>query len=84
MQILHSPEREMIGNFLLKMAEKQVISARSAWYVDKRALRREFDQYLQMDPNGVELRNKLSINGAFNVSNSKNNYSLYSLYYLKI
>lgn len=58
----------MIGSFLLKMADKQVISARSAWYVDKRTLRREFDIYLQLEPNGNELRLKLALAGAFNVS----------------
>lgn len=58
----------MIGSFLLKMADKQVISARSAWYVDKRTLRREFEIYLQLEPNGNELRLKLALAGAFNVS----------------
>lgn len=58
----------MIGSFLLKMADKQVISARSAWYVDKRTLRREFDIYLQLEPNGNELRLMLALAGAFNVS----------------
>ncbi|XP_030554711.1 uncharacterized protein LOC115758287 isoform X1 [Drosophila novamexicana] len=60
-------ERELIGCFLLKMAEKQVISARSSWYVDKRTLRREFEQHLSWEPNSAELRIKLSINGANNI-----------------
>ncbi|KAH8418554.1 hypothetical protein KR222_000543, partial [Zaprionus bogoriensis] len=60
-------ERELIGSFLLKMTDKQVVSARSAWYVDKRTLRREFDQYLLWEPCGSELRIKLSINGPYNI-----------------
>ncbi|XP_062135558.1 uncharacterized protein LOC133845192 isoform X1 [Drosophila sulfurigaster albostrigata] len=60
-------ERELIGSFLLRMADKQVVSARSAWYVDKRTLRREFDQYIWSEPNSAEVRIKLSINGAFNI-----------------
>ncbi|XP_023160074.2 uncharacterized protein LOC111592226 isoform X2 [Drosophila hydei] len=60
-------ERELIGCFLLKMADNQVVSARSSWYVDKRTLRREFEQHLLWEPNSTELRVKLSINGSYNI-----------------
>lgn len=66
--VYKSLERELIGCFLLKMTDKQVVSARSGWYVDKRTLRREFDQHIFSEPNSTELRIKLSLNGAFNVS----------------
>lgn len=67
-RFLNSLERELIGCFLLKMADNQVVSARSSWYVDKRTLRREFEQHLLWEPNSTELRVKLSINGSYNVS----------------
>ncbi|XP_034477048.1 uncharacterized protein LOC117783648 isoform X1 [Drosophila innubila] len=67
MQQRKSWERELIGCFLLKMTDKQVVSARSGWYVDKRTLRREFDQHIYSEPNSTELRIKLSLNGAFNI-----------------
>ncbi|KRG05413.1 uncharacterized protein LOC6580910 isoform X2 [Drosophila mojavensis] len=60
-------ERELIGSFLLKMAEIQVVSARNSWYVDKRTLRREFEKHLLREPNSTELRVKLSVNGDYNI-----------------
>ncbi|ALC41938.1 CG6701, partial [Drosophila busckii] len=61
-------ERELIGNFLLKMAEKQVVSARSGWFVDKYKLRCEFRAHLLDEPNGNEMHAKLSSNNcAYNI-----------------
>ncbi|XP_032597081.1 uncharacterized protein LOC6569064 isoform X1 [Drosophila grimshawi] len=58
-------ERELIGSFLLKMAEEQVVSARRDWFVDKRILRCKFEEHLQSEPK--ELRTKLTINGPYNI-----------------
>jgi len=67
-------ERELVGCFLLKMADNQVVSARSSWYVDKGTLRKEFNQHIFSEPNSTELRIKLSSNGAFNVSKLNKRY----------
>ncbi|XP_017054176.1 uncharacterized protein LOC108096803 [Drosophila ficusphila] len=60
-------EREFIGSFLLDLAERQVISAQTEWYVEKSKMRQLFDAHLGAQPNCTELRLKLSINGAWNI-----------------
>jgi len=71
--ILPATEREFIGTFLLEMAVRQVISAQTEWYVDKTKLRQMFDAHLGGLPNSTEVRLKLSIQGAWNVSTKNDN-----------
>ncbi|XP_022223596.2 uncharacterized protein LOC111074918 [Drosophila obscura] len=60
-------EREFIGLFLLEMGNSQKISGRNDWYVDKTQMRKLFEAHLGKCPNYVELRIKLSANGAYNI-----------------
>ncbi|XP_068148123.1 LOW QUALITY PROTEIN: uncharacterized protein [Drosophila tropicalis] len=62
-------ERELIGNFLLKLADKQVINARSSWLVDKRTMRDSFEAHLSGQPHPNDIRIRLSVNGAWNIGN---------------
>ncbi|XP_023037575.1 uncharacterized protein LOC6639688 isoform X2 [Drosophila willistoni] len=62
-------ERELVGNFLLKLADKQVINARSNWFVDKRTMRDSFEAHLSGLPNTGDIRIRLSVNGAWNIGN---------------
>jgi len=55
------------------MAVRQVISAQTEWYVDKTKLRQMFDAHLGGLPNSTEVRLKLSIQGAWNVSTKNDN-----------
>lgn len=63
-------ERELIGTFLLEMADRQVITARTEWYVDKTKMRQMFEAHLASQSKCGEMRIKLSLQGAWNVSNS--------------
>ncbi|XP_020801116.1 uncharacterized protein LOC110178339 isoform X1 [Drosophila serrata] len=60
-------EREFIGTFLLEMADRQVITARSEWYVDKTKMRQMFEAHLASQSKSGEVRLKLSIQGAWNI-----------------
>ncbi|KAH8236931.1 hypothetical protein KR038_000337 [Drosophila bunnanda] len=60
-------EREFIGTFLLEMADRQVLSARSEWYVDKTKMRQMFEAHIASQPKNGEVRLKLSIQGAWNI-----------------
>lgn len=60
-------ERELMGSFLLEMARLQVISAQTEWYVDKAKMRKLFEVHLNALPNGSEIRQKLSSQGATNI-----------------
>lgn len=61
-------ERELIGTFLMNMADQQVITARKEWYVEKEKIRQMFTLFLASLPNSGEVRLKLSVHGAWNVS----------------
>ncbi|KAH8402341.1 hypothetical protein KR009_011436 [Drosophila setifemur] len=60
-------ERELIGNFLMDMADRQVINARSEWYVEKKMLGSMFTSHLASLPNFREIRQQLSTHGAWNI-----------------
>ncbi|KAH8309305.1 hypothetical protein KR059_008042 [Drosophila kikkawai] len=60
-------EREFIGTFLLEMADRQVITARSEWYVDKIKMRQMFDAHIASHSKSGEVRLKLSVQGAWNI-----------------
>ncbi|EDV37969.1 uncharacterized protein Dana_GF11149, isoform B [Drosophila ananassae] len=60
-------ERELIGVFLMNMADQQVITARKEWYVEKEKIRQMFNLFLASLPNGGEVRLKLSVHGAWNI-----------------
>ncbi|KAH8300631.1 hypothetical protein KR018_000086, partial [Drosophila ironensis] len=61
------PERELIGTFLLDMADRDVVSARTEWYVEKDKMRHMFAAHLASLSNSSEVRVKLSALGAWNI-----------------